>query len=418
MLRRRDAGQRLDRRRVDGPLAAEPERGEVGRHRHAVELDRPLDVLGRDGQRAGLHGDAERHDVRRRGAAEQALRDRGGVDVAVGVGPRHGVEPLAQRDEAGVPVGAGVHDHRPGRDHLDRSDHDRAPERRRPRGASRWRRRAGRTRGSSRRRRRSRGSTRSATPRVMRTSLVTGPAFCDSPVWSRPRTSKPSSIAAVPMIWLTVMTPVPPMPDSRTVNRSASTIGRGAGSDDGSGAVGRGAPLAACRVRVDRHRRERRAVALHAREVEVAARLVDRGLAAVRRVDRLHRQAVRLVAAVAAALADPLVDDDAEGRRGQLAAAAGPPLLGGARLVVDQHRGALHAGQHSLRLGEPAAVPHLDARREHGVASNRSGSSLVTMIRLTPSAISIVRDRAARRRRPARPARRSSRPCRCGAACR
>ena len=40
---------------------------------------------------------------------------------------------------------------------------------------------------------------------VMRMSLVTGPAFCDRPVWSRPRTSKPSSIAAVPMIWLTVI---------------------------------------------------------------------------------------------------------------------------------------------------------------------------------------------------------------------
>ena len=65
---------------------------------------------------------------------------------------------------------------------------------------------------------------------------------------------------------------------------------------------------------VDGHRGERRAVALQARHVEVAARLVDAGLAAVRRVDRLHRQAVALVAAVAAALADPLVDDDAEVR--------------------------------------------------------------------------------------------------------
>ncbi len=75
-------------------------------------------------------------------------------------------------------------------------------------------------------------------PRDMRTSLVTGPAFCERPVWSRPRTSNPSSIAAVPMIWLTVMTPVPPMPDRRTVNRSGSTIGCGSGSVDASGAAG------------------------------------------------------------------------------------------------------------------------------------------------------------------------------------
>ncbi len=63
---------------------------------------------------------------------------------------------------------------------------------------------------------------------------------------------------------------------------------------------------------VSRHRGERRAVALHAREVEVAARLVDAGLATERRVDRLHREAVALGAAVATALADPFVDDDPE----------------------------------------------------------------------------------------------------------
>ena len=66
-------------------------------------------------------------------------------------------------------------------------------------------------------------------PRLSRRSLTTGPAFCDSPVWSRPRTTSPSSIAAVPRTWLTVITPVPPMPESRTVKASSGTIGCGAG---------------------------------------------------------------------------------------------------------------------------------------------------------------------------------------------
>ena len=67
-------------------------------------------------------------------------------------------------------------------------------------------------------------------PRLSRRSLTTGPAFCDSPVWSSPRTTQPSSIAAVPSTWLTVITPVPPMPDSRTVKLSVGTTAVGAGN--------------------------------------------------------------------------------------------------------------------------------------------------------------------------------------------
>ena len=67
-------------------------------------------------------------------------------------------------------------------------------------------------------------------PRLSRRSLTTGPAFCDNPVWSRPRTTNPSSIAAVPSTWLTVITPVPPMPDRRTVKLSPATSGTGSGS--------------------------------------------------------------------------------------------------------------------------------------------------------------------------------------------
>ena len=50
-----------------------------------------------------------------------------------------------------------------------------------------------------------------------------------------------------------------------------------------------------------------------------------------------------LLAAVAAALADALVDQHAPGRLGRPAALALAPQLGGARLVVDQHGDAVDA---------------------------------------------------------------------------
>ena len=55
--------------------------------------------------------------------------------------------------------------------------------------------------------------------------------------------------------------------------------------------------------------------------------------------------AVRLHAAIAAALADQLVDDDALVRVGKRAALAAPALFGGAGLVVDQHRDAADLAQ-------------------------------------------------------------------------
>src|SRR6202035_5766078 len=79
--------------------------------------------------------------------------------------------------------------------------------------------------------------------------------------------------------------------------------------------------LAALQLRaLDRD--EGRAEALHAGEVLVAARLVDGALAAELGLERLHRDAVRLHAAVAAAFAHELVDDDALGGIGELAALA------------------------------------------------------------------------------------------------
>ena len=77
----------------------------------------------------------------------------------------------------------------------------------------------------------------SAASRAMRRWDVTGPAFCDSPVWSTPCTASPSRTAAEPSTWLTVTMPVPPMPA-----RNTSPDGRAArpsGTDGGSGRSGR-----------------------------------------------------------------------------------------------------------------------------------------------------------------------------------
>src|SRR5438045_4119022 len=101
---------------------------------------------------------------------------------------------------------------------------------------------------------------------------------------------------------------------------------------------------------------EGRAEALQARIVLVAARLVDGALAAPFGFERLHRDAVRLHAAVAAAFADEFVDDHALVRIGELAALAAAPLLGRAGLVVDQHREARHVGERGLHRHQLVAM--------------------------------------------------------------
>ena len=85
------------------------------------------------------------------------------------------------------------------------------------------------------------------------------------------------------------------------------------------------------------HGDERRAEAVDAGIILVAARLVDRALAAEFGLERLDRDAIRLDAAIAAAFADEFVDDDALVGVGIFAALAPPPLLRRAGLVVDQH---------------------------------------------------------------------------------
>ena len=89
--------------------------------------------------------------------------------------------------------------------------------------------------------------------------------------------------------------------------------------------------------------------------------LVDACLATELGSHRLHAHAVGLDAAVAAAFADALVDDNDLDRFLGLAAAARAAQFGGAFLVVDQHGRALGRGQRTLRFVEPVTVPEFGA---------------------------------------------------------
>ena len=109
----------------------------------------------------------------------------------------------------------------------------------------------------------------------------------------------------------------------------------------GLGNLGRLAP--ARDPAMDRH--ETRAEAVNAGIVLVAARLVDGPLAPKFGFQRDHRNAVRDLAAIAATLADPLVDEDAPGRIVERPALAPAALLGGTCLIVDQRRDALELAQ-------------------------------------------------------------------------
>src|SRR5215469_1731346 len=115
---------------------------------------------------------------------------------------------------------------------------------------------------------------------------------------------------------------------------------------------------------LDRHKT--RAEAFEAGEILVAARLVDHALAAEFGLNRRHRQAVRLRRAVAAALADEVVDDYPLWRIGETAALAAAALLGGAGLVIDDRRNALELADFALDVVELVAVPHGRAGWEIG----------------------------------------------------
>ena len=111
---------------------------------------------------------------------------------------------------------------------------------------------------------------------------------------------------------------------------------------------------------------EARAEAVEAGEVLVAGGLVDGALAAELGLERQDRDAVRLHAAVAAALADVGVDEDPAVGIGEGAALAAAALLGGAGLDVDDRGNPgdlLHFTLHGVEVG---ALAHLHLWRERG----------------------------------------------------
>ena len=102
------------------------------------------------------------------------------------------------------------------------------------------------------------------------------------------------------------------------------------------------------------HADEAGAKALGTRIVFVAGGLVDLALAAQRRFVRQHGHAIALHAAIAAAFAHGFVDEQALGGVGHLALLAAAALFGGAGLLVDQHRDAVHFAQlalHAIQFG-------------------------------------------------------------------
>ena len=112
------------------------------------------------------------------------------------------------------------------------------------------------------------------------------------------------------------------------------------------------------------HGDEARAEAFDAGIILVAVRLVDLALAAELSVERLHRDTIGGLGAVAAAFADQIIDKDALGRIGIEPALAAAALFGGAGLVVDQDRQPLDLAQLALQLVHLATVMDGRSHRE------------------------------------------------------
>ena len=106
---------------------------------------------------------------------------------------------------------------------------------------------------------------------------------------------------------------------------------------------------------------ETRAEAVHARVVLVAGRLVDLAFAPELGFHRQDGHAVGFPAAVTAALAHRLVDEDAGLRVGEGAALPASALLGGTGLVEDQGRHAGHGAQFALDHVQLVALADRDA---------------------------------------------------------
>src|SRR3954447_25628592 len=98
---------------------------------------------------------------------------------------------------------------------------------------------------------------------------------------------------------------------------------------------------------------------------------MDTGLAAELGLDRLDREATRLLAAVAAALADAFRDQHLPRGLGRRAALACATQLGRTRLIVDQHGHARHLRELALGLEQPGALADLGVRGQRDAAIAR-----------------------------------------------
>ncbi len=195
-------------------------------------------------------------------------------------------------------------------------------------------------------------------------------------------TPLPSRCAAMPRMPPMVTMPVPPPGDNDVVGLAELRM---RGLRQRHHLLVAGDALALLQLRAV-HGDERGAEPLHAGVVLVAGRLVDGALPAELGLQRLHRDAVRLHAAVAAALADELVDDDALLGIGERAALSSAALLGGAGLVVDQNGAAGDFAKLPLHGLQVVAVMEGDALGPFGPGGYFFGSSLTTTTRLAPSA--------------------------------
>ena len=115
-------------------------------------------------------------------------------------------------------------------------------------------------------------------------------------------------------------------------------------------------------------RNKRRTEPFYAREILVTTRLIDNAFAPPLGLKRLHRDAIRLNAAIAAAFANELVDDDALIGVGISMALAAAAFLGGASLIVDQHSDARNPGKLFLHGVELIAMMNGEAGRPFGIA--------------------------------------------------
>ena len=123
------------------------------------------------------------------------------------------------------------------------------------------------------------------------------------------------------------------------------------------------APLQLCTMHGDK----RGAETFQTGVVLVAARLINGPLAAPFSLQRLHRYAIRLHAAVAAALADQIVDDDPLVRVGERTALAATAFFGSASLIVDEDAHAGYGRKLTLNGVKLIAMMHGQSARPIGV---------------------------------------------------